>query len=84
MEKIKWKEKLGTLRQKAFTRAHYITITSVIKERDMVFYEISSWGKKYYFSRNEYDVLIHTHFMGTILGNILYIRQRKAQENEKI
>ncbi len=65
--------------RKAFTGAHYITITGVIEEKDGVYYEISSWGKKYYMNRNEYDILIHTHFMGTILGNILYIRRRKQK-----
>lgn len=69
--------------QKAFARAHYIIITNVIQERDTVFYEISSWGKKYYFSKNEYDILIHTHFTGTILGNILYIRQHRQRGTVK-
>lgn len=55
--------------------AHYVTVTEIIIEKeDAVFLEISSWGKKYYIKWEEYDYLIHTVFLGTILGNILYIR----------
>ncbi|MBO5054792.1 MAG: hypothetical protein J6C64_00345 [Lachnospiraceae bacterium] len=57
--------------------AHYVVVTGVFRKPDGESYlEISSWGKKYYINRNEYDTFIHTHFMGTILGNILYIRQK--------
>lgn len=57
-----------------FTKAHYVTITGMIQKNGILYYEISSWGKKYYINVSEYDALIHTHFMGTILGNILYIK----------
>jgi hypothetical protein len=60
--------------QKAFTRAHYVMVTGVISENGRTYYEISSWGKQYYISRKEYDTLQKTHFLGSILGNILYIR----------
>lgn len=72
-----------------FVNAHYVVVTGIFKKPDGESYlEISSWGKKYYINRNEYDVFIHTHFMGTILGNILYIRQKQAEryaaDHEKI
>lgn len=57
-----------------FTKAHYVMITGITGKNDILYYEVSSWGKKYYINVNEYDDLIHTHFMGTILGNILYIK----------
>lgn len=57
--------------------AHYVVVTGIFRKPDGECYlEVSSWGKKYYINRNEYDTFIHTHFMGTILGNILYIRQK--------
>lgn len=61
--------------QKAvFTKAHYVVVTGMIQKNHVLYYEISSWGEKYYINADEYDIVIHTHFMGTILGNILYIR----------
>lgn len=55
--------------------AHYVTVTGMIRD-EKAYLEISSWGRKFYICREEYDVFIHTHFMGTILGNILYVRQK--------
>lgn len=69
-----WLYSTSDYSQAAFTKAHYVMITGIVYEHDTLYYEVSSWGKKYYVNGNEYDVLIHTHFMGTILGNILYIR----------
>lgn len=69
--------------EKAFTRAHYVMVTGIVEEEREAYYEISSWGKKYYMSCGEYDILIRTHFLGTILGNILLIRQRKHQTNSR-
>lgn len=54
--------------------AHYVMITGVIKEDGGPYFEISSWGKRYYINWQEYKSLIYRHFLGTILGNILYIR----------
>ena len=53
---------------------HYVVITEILREKESTFIGISSWGEKYYIDWNEYEELIHTHFLGTILGNILYIR----------
>ncbi len=61
----------------ASVSAHYIVVTGIIKESGRVYLEISSWGKKYYIDRAEYDGLIHSCFLGTILGNMLYIKGRK-------
>ncbi len=54
--------------------AHYVVITGIIKENEDIYLKVSSWGVEYYVNWLEYDILIHTHFLGTILGNILYIR----------
>ncbi len=54
--------------------AHYVTVTGVIKEDRGPYFEISSWGKRYYINWQEYKHLIYGNFLGTILGNILYIR----------
>lgn len=78
-------EKDGTLRylERAFTRAHYVMVTGIIEDEQNRYYEISSWGKKYYMNCEEYELLLKTHFLGTILGNILYIRQRKRKGADK-
>ena len=55
------------------TRAHYVTITGInVIEEDM-YYEVSSWGKRFYISTKEYNYFMRKHFLGTLLGNILYI-----------
>ena len=54
--------------------AHYVVVTGIFKEHDGIYMSISSWGVKYYISWEEYDQFIHTHFLGTILGNLLYIK----------
>lgn len=53
---------------------HYVVVTEVFEENESIFLGISSWGEKYYVSWKEYEKLIHAHFLGTILGNILYIK----------
>lgn len=64
----------GQYQKACIVSAHYVVITGVIKETNEIYFKISSWGKKYYISWKEYDELIHTHFLGTILGNILYLK----------
>ena len=76
-EKMENNLQINCYRQQQAVNAHYVVVTGIFKEaKGECYLEISSWGKKYYISRNEYDTFIHTHFMGTILGNILYIRQK--------
>lgn len=71
--------------QKTAISAHYVVVTGINMLSEMEQYgvntsekrtllEISSWGKKYYIDWQEYKDFIDTHFLGTILGNILYIR----------
>ena len=69
-------------RQVLTVRAHYVTVTGIVQENDDEegLLEISSWGKKYYIKWKEYDILIHTLFLGTILGNILYIKENKSRQ----
>lgn len=67
-------EKNGEMEKSCTVTAHYVMVTGILKENDTIFLEISSWGKKYYVNWKEYDYMIRTHFLGTILGNILYIR----------
>ncbi len=56
------------------TNAHYVTVTEILWEGERRILKIASWGKEYYIDFEEYDSYIHTHFLGKILGNILYVR----------
>ena len=56
------------------TNAHYVMVTEILWEQEEVYFKISSWGKEYYINLKEYDTYINHHFLGKILGNILYIR----------
>lgn len=67
-------KKNGKMEKACTVSAHYVMVTGIFEENKEIFLELSSWGKKYYINWNEYDNLIHNHFLGTILGNILYIR----------
>lgn len=67
-------KKNGKMEKACTVSAHYIMVTGMIERDGEAFLEISSWGKKYYINWNEYEEMIQTHFLGTILGNILYIR----------
>ncbi|MBQ2935825.1 MAG: hypothetical protein IJD96_06300 [Lachnospiraceae bacterium] len=64
------------LEKASYTRAHYVMITGINVIGEDTFYQVSSWGKQFYISRNEYDTFIGKHFLGTILGNILYVSKR--------
>ncbi len=61
----------------ASVSAHYVVVTGVLEENGRIYLEISSWGKRYYIDRAEYETLIRTCFLGTILGNMLYVKRRK-------
>lgn len=67
---------MPVLEKASCTRAHYVMITGINVIGEDIFYEVSSWGKQFYISRNEYDTFIGKHFLGTILGNILYVSKR--------
>ncbi len=68
-----YKKEKGGLSRACMVSAHYVMVTGIYREREGVFLEISSWGKKYYVDWNEYDDMIHKHFLGTILGNVLFV-----------
>lgn len=68
-------KKSGDQYQKSCTvSAHYVVVTEILEEKEDIFLGISSWGVKYYVNWKEYERLIHRAFLGTILGNILYIK----------
>lgn len=78
MLRKKDKEKSITLFQNeqkvATVNAHFVVITGIVTEHQETYLQISSWGKKYFINWKEYEQLIHNVFLGTILGNILYIK----------
>lgn len=69
--------KSGKLEKACTVTAHYVMVTGIFIENGESLLEISSWGKKYYVNWKECEKMIRTHFLGTILGNILYIRQKR-------
>lgn len=66
----------GKLQKAATVSAHYVMITGIMGEGgdEETFFEISSWGKRYYVNWKEYENMMRRNFLGTILGNIMYIR----------
>ena len=66
----------GKMQKAATVSAHYVMITEIVEERESgsPFFVISSWGKEYYVNWKEYETMMRRNFLGTILGNILYIR----------
>lgn len=71
-----YQEENGKLKKVCTVSAHYVMVTGIVRREESgeAFFEISSWGKKYYVNWKEYDKMMRTHFLGTVLGNILYIR----------
>ena len=66
-------EKDGMLyHPKTTTKAHYVTIT----EMDGEWLTISSWGKKYYIKKAEYEMYVRKH-SNYLFSNILVIQGRK-------
>ena len=49
-------------------RAHYMTVTAIDEE----WLTVSSWGRKYYIRRSEYDAYTRDHSTG-VLCNIAYV-----------
>ena len=73
------KDKLAFYKKETFekvqeTSSHYVMITGIVQKEKEIYFSISSWGKEYYINWKEYDTYMNTHFLGKILGNILYIR----------
>lgn len=69
-----YREEEGKLAKACTVSAHYVMVTGIIPKDGISFFEISSWGKKYYVNWKEYDSLVRTHFLGAFLGNIMYIK----------
>ena len=63
---------------KAQVSGHFVVVTGILSEKEEQYYEISSWGRKYYMKRKDYEKLCRSHFLGNILGNILVITARKG------
>ena len=61
----------GDYRRAAETRAHYVTVTGM----DESWLRISSWGKEYYLSREEYETY-RADISSALVSNIVYIRER--------
>ena len=61
----------GEQRAVTQTRAHYVTVTGM----DAQWLRISSWGKEYYLSREEYE-RFRADFSSALVSNIVYIRRR--------
>lgn len=55
------------------TSAHYVVVTGIVEEKGKLYYRVSSWGKMYYISEEEYSSFVKKHLLGRLLGNILWI-----------
>ena len=54
----------------AGTRSHFMTVTGLDEE----FFQLSSWGIKYYISRKEYLAYVKSHG-SSITSNIMYLKK---------
>jgi len=54
-------------------KAHFITITGIDDE----WIEISSWGKRFYINRRNYEEYV-SKFSAPLVSNILYVRRKEA------
>lgn len=61
----------GDYRKATETRAHYVTVTGM----DDVWLRISSWGKEYYLSRQEYESY-RSNLSSALVSNIVYIPRK--------
>lgn len=59
----------GNYRRIGAVKAHYMTVTAI----DGDYLTVSSWGRRYYISRREYDAYTRAYSNG-ILCNIAYIK----------
>jgi len=59
----------GEMKHACSIRSHYVTVTGM----DETHFRISSWGREYYISKQEYLSYIR-HNSGSIVSNIVYIR----------
>lgn len=58
------------------TNGHFVVVTGICQDEtsSKLYFEISSWGCRYYIEYSEYLHFLKHHFNG-LLGNIMYIRK---------
>ena len=66
-----------SLRKKGSTKDHYVTITGLLEDEEHTYFEISSWGRKYFIDYNEFDSYVRKHD-NYIFSNIMWIRRKKG------
>ena len=64
-------------RKKGSTKDHYVTITGLLEDEEHTYFEISSWGRKYFIDYNEFDSYVRKHD-NYIFSNIMWIRRKKG------
>ena len=67
-------ERAGDIRRVSSAKAHFMTVTAI----DDKWLTLSSWGRKYYMSRSEYEQYVSMH-SGSFASNIVYIRKIKSE-----
>ncbi len=66
-----------SLKRRGSTKDHYVTITGLLEDNEKVYFEISSWGRKYYIDYDEYTGYVKK-CDNYIFSNILWIRKKKG------
>ncbi len=64
------KDENGEFKAASAVKAHFIMITAI----DENWLEISSWGKRYYINRRNYEEYV-SKYSASLVSNILYIRK---------
>lgn len=71
-----YEEKNVKLKSRTRTKCHYVSITDLDEE----WITISSWGKRYYVLRSDYETYMRK-YSNILYSNILYIFYSEPQEN---
>lgn len=72
----------GRMYARTATQGHYVVITGIVEENSEAYFRISSWGKMFYLPVREYLKFVKEHFLGNILGNIMYLKiENNPDEN---
>lgn len=81
-----YEKREGAYHRACTVSAHYVVVLGILREKDVSWLRISSWGREYYVNWEQYCALLRPpfgkqplyglcfRFLETILGNILYIR----------
>lgn len=67
-------ERAGEIRKVSSVKAHFMTVTGM----DDQWLSLSSWGRKYYMDRKEYEQYVSKH-SGSFASNIVYIRKINSE-----